>query len=59
MLKHSYAVLFGQSPNNLQEGEGLGSNDKDFRGPGGYFAHRITRLLKTENFSQRSFPLAT
>jgi len=56
MKRYRYAVLFGQSPNNLQEGEGLGSTDKEFRGPGGYFAHRITRLLKTENFNQRLSP---
>ncbi|KAF4635641.1 hypothetical protein G7Y89_g2441 [Cudoniella acicularis] len=49
-----YAVLFGQSPNSLKE-DGIQNIDKDFAGPGGYFARRITRMLNKENFG-KSFP---
>ncbi|CAG8976008.1 hypothetical protein HYALB_00007535 [Hymenoscyphus albidus] len=43
-----YAVLFGQSPNSLQDERAV-ANEKDFTT---YFSRRLTRMLRNENFNK-------
>lgn len=50
-LSEGYAVLFGQSPNNIKVDSTNVSDDSEFSGPGGYFSRRIIRMLKADNLT--------